>query len=109
MEEDLSTTVRASQLSILRYRNGEITHSIYDPGDHPSTPPREETWTTTSQVGKGGQGQVFLQTCTAGSRLHKLRAVKRISVAQRPGDKKRYMRELRAITLFSHARVRGLV
>jgi hypothetical protein len=107
MEDDLARAVRANRLITSFPRKYELIHLIDDPDAPPATPRREEHWRTEKRaVGRGGQGQVFLQTCITGGRFHTQRAVKKIPIAQESGGRKRYMRELRAITRFSRTNVR---
>lgn len=106
-DDDLARAVRANRLITVFPRKHELIHLIDDPDAPPATPRREEHWRTEKRaVGKGGQGQVFLQTCINGGRSHTRRAVKKIPIAQESGGRKRYMRELRAITQFSRRNVR---
>jgi hypothetical protein len=105
MDDALPESVRDNKLETRFPRKYEVIHLIDDPGLPPSAPPRQEHWRSGKRpIGGGGQGQVYLQTCIAGGRHHTHRALKMIHL-QDGGGRRRYTRELEAITRFSHARV----
>ena len=96
--------VRVSKLNT-RFHKKYVIHTHDDPDAPPSSQPREEYWKSEKwPIGSGGQGRVFLQTCTSGSRSYATRAVKEIPLQEGSG-RLRYIRELDAITRFSHERV----
>ncbi|VUC21058.1 unnamed protein product [Clonostachys rosea] len=79
-----------------------VTHFVDDPDQPPLAPPRVEVWKTSrSPIGKGGQGQVYLQNCVRGGRHHEQRAVKTIPCGGKAGTK-RHVRELETMVKFSH-------
>lgn len=84
-----------------------VTHVIHDPHDSSPTPgsSRSETWESYKQpIGSGGQGTVFLQGCTSGSRVGQCRALKVIHCREAKRQKQ-YLREIEAMAKFSNERV----
>jgi len=89
---------------------GYCTHTFHET---PSAP-RKEVWKRTKQIGAGGFGTVWLETCTKGwgNATDKLRAVK---VLQLPSGKDaspniaQYGRELETLAKFSLPKVCGLI
>lgn len=107
MSHPISETVLRYQLEIQQGSRRRVTQIVHDPLLPPSAPPRLETWESQKQpIGKGGQGNVFLQSCTsAGPRQNQCRALKVIRCQD--GDRqRRYMREIEIMAKFSDERVR---
>ena len=63
---------------------------------------KEERWTVEKRVGRGGFGSVWLERCTHGDGKGDVRAVKKIPKVESSD----YYRELEAISLFSHSKVK---
>ena len=107
MEDDLPAHVRDYRLETHSPKKRVVVHVYDDPDAPPSAPRRSEWWKSEKRpIGSGGQGQVFLQTCTSGGRLYTHRAVKVIPL-QQGSARQRYLRELQTIVKFSHDRVRS--
>jgi hypothetical protein len=105
MENSLPDLLRDYKLET-RFHKHHIIHIFDDPDAPPSSQQRLEYWENEKRpIGRGGQGLVFLQTCTSGSRNHTQRAVKMIPL-QYSGGRRRYIRELETIIKFSHDKVR---
>ena len=105
MYEELPEAVRDNRLETIFTKRYEVIHLIDDPDAPPSAPPRREQWKSEKKpVGRGGQGQVYIQRCISGPSADAQRAVKMIP-HQEGGGRRRYIRELTAVTRFSHARV----
>ncbi|EWY81054.1 CAMK protein kinase [Fusarium oxysporum NRRL 32931] len=104
MDEIVSDIVRDYKLATSR--EGIFTcHFHDDPDAPPSSPQRKEVWKKKCNIGRGGQGELILQTCVKGSRHYTDRAVKKIWLQSRDSNsKRRYERELAAIVKFSHDR-----
>ncbi|KAH6889844.1 kinase-like domain-containing protein [Thelonectria olida] len=102
MEDNLLRHVRDYKLETRFPKKREIVHIYDDPDAPPSSQQRLECWKSDKKpIGCGGQGKVFLQTCTSGSRHYTHRAVKVIPL-QDGGGRRRYIRELETIVKFSH-------
>ncbi|KAH7019604.1 kinase-like domain-containing protein [Ilyonectria destructans] len=102
MEDELLDHVRDYKLETTFPKKREIVHIYDDPDAPPASQRRLECWKSDKRpIGRGGQGQVFLQTCTSGSRHYTYRAVKIIPL-QDGGGRRRYVRELETIVKFSH-------
>ncbi|KAH7109723.1 kinase-like domain-containing protein [Dactylonectria estremocensis] len=102
MADDLPDLLRDYKLETRFPRKRRIIHIYDDPDAPPSSQQREEYWKSEKRpIGRGGQGRVFLQTCTSGSRRYTQRAVKIIPL-QNGGGRRRYIRELETIIKFSH-------
>lgn len=98
------------QLEMARgHSRRRVTHVVHDPALPPSAPPRLESWESAKRaIGRGGQGEVLLQTCTTeGPRHGTARALKVVRCFDDDG-RYRYVRELEAMVRFSHERVRVL-
>lgn len=83
-----------------------VTHLVHDPSLPPFADPTAETWESARRaIGRGGQGEVLLQTCTSnGPRLNNVRALKVVRCLD--GDeRRRQIRELETMVRFSHERV----
>ncbi|KAH7161168.1 kinase-like domain-containing protein, partial [Dactylonectria macrodidyma] len=75
MEDELPDHVRDYKLEATFPKKREIVHFYDDPDAPPSSQRRLECWKSDKRpIGRGGQGQVFLQTCTSGSRHYTHRA-----------------------------------
>ncbi|KAH8656798.1 kinase-like domain-containing protein [Ilyonectria robusta] len=102
MEHELPDYVRDYKLETTFPKKREVVHIYDDPDAPPSSQRRLECWKRDKRpIGRGGQGQVFLQTCINGSRHYTHRAVKIIPL-QDGGGRRRYIRELETIVKFSH-------
>ncbi|KAM7184071.1 mitogen activated protein kinase [Rhypophila sp. PSN 637] len=98
MEDELSPHVRDYQIET-RFPKKRVVEHVYDDGN---TLP--ECWKSEKRpLGSGGQGTVYLQTCTSGSRRYTQRAVKVIPLQER-NVKRYYLRELQIVVRFSHDR-----
>lgn len=107
MEHELPDYVRDYKLETTFPKKCEVVHIYDDPDAPPSSQRRLECWKRDKWlIGRGGQGQVFLQTCINGSRHYTHRAVKIIPL-QDGGGRRRYIRELETIVKFSHDKVRA--
>ena len=104
----LPDLVRDSQLDV-EFRNGFTVHVYLEssPSSRQRAVRREETWKQETQIGDGGFGSVWLETCTSGTQKGAVRAVKKIAARQIRDAV--YIRELEAITKFSHPRVQRLI
>ncbi|WKT53720.1 Ankyrin repeat [Fusarium oxysporum f. sp. vasinfectum] len=101
MENSLPDLLRDYKLET-RFHKRHIIHIFDDPDAPPSSQQRLEYWENEKRpIGRGGQGRVFLQTCTSGSRSYTQRAVKMIPFHY-DGGRRRYIRELETIIKFSH-------
>lgn len=65
----------------------------------------EEQWRREKDIGCGGGGVVWLERCLQSGKERNVRAVKKI----RKVDSSTYYRELEAMALFSHSKVRSLL
>ncbi|KAH7162374.1 kinase-like domain-containing protein [Dactylonectria estremocensis] len=102
MENNLLRHVRDYKLETRFPKKREVIHIYDDPDAPPSSQQRLECWKSEKRpIGVGGQGEVFLQTCTSGGRHYTHRAVKMIRL-QDGGARRRYIRELETIAKFSH-------
>jgi len=94
-----------------------IVHVYDDPDAPPGSQRRRETWKSSKRpIGSGGQGCVFLHTCTSstnGTHSNRpaitQRAVKMIPLQLGSGGRQRYDQELATMIKFSHAKVRDPV
>ncbi|KAF9776832.1 hypothetical protein IL306_004918 [Fusarium sp. DS 682] len=102
MDETLSDLVRDYKL-VTRHEGVFTIHFHSDPDAPPSSPCRQERWRKVRTLGRGGQGEVVLQTCIEGGRNLTERAVKRIRL-QNGYSNQHYKRELESIVKFSHDR-----
>ncbi|KAF4494612.1 het-s domain containing protein [Fusarium agapanthi] len=104
MDEAVSDIVRDYKL--VTQQEGTFTIHVHDdPDAPPSSPQRKEVWKKKCNIGRGGQGEVLLQTCVTGGRHYSDRAVKKIWLQRSNScSKRRYQRELAAIFKFSHER-----
>lgn len=84
-----------------------VTHVIHDLDLPPFAAPRLETWESAKKsIGRGGQGEVLLQTCISdGPQCNAVRALKVIRCSDDDG-RHRCVRELETMVRFSHERVR---
>lgn len=84
-----------------------VAHIVHDPDLPPSAAPRLEIWESAKRaIGRGGQGDVLLQTCTSdGPRCDAARVIKVIRCFDDEG-RRRYVRELETMVRFSHDKVR---
>jgi len=99
MEDELPPEVLDYQLESQFPKNRVVVH-VYDDGN--SVP---ERWKSERRpIGSGGQGTVYLQTCTDGIRRYTQRVVKMIPL-QETSRRRHYLRELRIVARFSHDRV----
>jgi calcium/calmodulin-dependent protein kinase I len=69
----------------------------------------EETWKQQRQIGSGGYASVWLEKCINGRKRGKVRAVKKIALSQNRIAEQTYVRELEAVTKFSHQKVWRIV
>lgn len=100
MEDELPPHVRDYRIETRSPKKRVVEH-IYDDGN-----PLPECWKSEKRpLGSGGQGTVYLQTCTSGSRRYTQRAVKVISLRER-SVRRHHLRELQIVVRFSHDRVR---
>lgn len=106
----LPDLVRDSQLDV-EFRDGCTVHTYLEPNlfSLQREVRREETWKQERQIGGGGSGSVWLEICTSGTRRDIVRAVKKIAVRRNNTRHMVYVRELEAITKFSHPKVRPLL
>lgn len=87
------------------FHKRRIVHIYDDPDAPPGSQRRRETWKSGRKpIGSGGQGRVFLHTCTSGNRLATHRAVKMIPL-QLGSGRQRYGQELATMIKFSHSKV----
>jgi len=66
---------------------------------------KEERWKKERRLGRGSFGDVWLEQCIHGDSKGEVRAVKKVQKV----DRNNYHRELEAIALFSHSKVRILM
>lgn len=106
MPDQLSELLRDYQLETRFGKSRhDVTHVVHDPDLPPSAPPLLDRWESHKEViGSGGQGKVFLQSCTSGGRRDAQRALKIIRCHGDDG-KRRYLRELETMVRFSHEKV----
>jgi|SRR5579871_6579954 len=104
----LPDLVRDSQLDV-ELRDGYTVHVYFESSlsSRQRAIRREEIWKQDKQIGGGGFGSVWLEKCTSGKQEGAVRAVKKIAVRQINRDAV-YIRELEAITKFSHPKVSRL-
>jgi len=87
---------------------GNFTIHHYDDSDgeeHRRSNQRSEYWEDSKLLGRGGFGDVVLQRCVEGKRIHELRAVKKIAQSISQAKQFDYVSELETIAKFSHRRV----
>lgn len=103
----LPDLVRDSQLDV-ELRDGCTVHVYFESSlsSRQRAIRREETWKQGRQIGGGAFGSVWLETCTSGVQEGAVRAVKKIAVRRINNRDAVYIRELEAITKFSHPKVR---
>ena len=79
----LPDLVRDSQLDV-EFCDGCTVHRYFESSlaSRQRTVLREEAWKQERQVGGGGFGSVWLETCTSGRQKGVVRAVKKIAVRQ---------------------------
>jgi len=100
MDNELPPHVRDYRLETQFPKKRVVVH-VYDDGN--SVP---ERWKSERRpIGSGGQGTVYLQTCTDGIRRYTQRVVKMIPLQDTSG-RRHYLRELQIVVRFSHDRVR---
>ncbi|KAH8654240.1 kinase-like domain-containing protein [Ilyonectria robusta] len=102
MDNNLPDLLRDYEL-VTQFHGRHTIHRFEDPDAPPSSPQRWEYWENEGRIGRGGQGEVFLQKCTSGSRSYTQRAVKKIPLPY-DGGRRRYIREIETIIKFSHDR-----
>ncbi|KAL7947738.1 ankyrin repeat-containing domain protein [Trichoderma barbatum] len=102
MDNDLPSNVREFKLATEFRRRRQTVHFYDDPDAPPSSGQWSELWKSEKEpIGQGGQGKVYLQNCTRGSRHYTQRAVKVIPL-QAASGRRRYLGELETIIKFSH-------
>ncbi|KAK4059481.1 hypothetical protein Trihar35433_10757 [Trichoderma harzianum] len=102
MDDDLPGHVRDFKLATEFRKRRQTVHFYNDPDAPPSSESRSEFWRREKRpIGQGGQGKVYLQTCTHGGRHYTQRAVKVIPL-QAVSGRRRYVGELETIIKFSH-------
>ena len=69
----------------------------------------EEIWKPDRQIGGGGSGSVWLETCTSGRHTGLVRAVKKIFLGLNNVTDTMYIQELEIIAKFSRPKVWRLV
>lgn len=104
MGESLSDLVRDYRLTT-RFEGVFTIHQQIDPDTPPRSPHRQERWKKVRTLGRGGQGEVVLETCIEGGRYFTERAVKKVPLVEGHSER-HYRRELKAIVKFSHDKVR---
>jgi len=105
MDDSLPAYVQDYRLETEIHKR-RIIHIYDDPDAPPGSQRRREKWESSKKpIGSGGQGRVFLQTCTSGSRLITYRAVKVIPL-QLGNARRHYGQELATMIKFSHSKVR---
>lgn len=105
----LSDLVVDSKLNT-EFRNSITIHSFLEIDEAGRRSSREEQWRLEQSLGRGGSGQVRLQSCvTAGRHYGALRAVKSIDTQSKLNKSLDLNRELEAIGKFSHNRVSIIV
>lgn len=67
---------------------------------------QEEQWRREKDIGCGGGGVIWLERCIQSGQEKNVRAVKKI---RKEVDSSTYYRELEAMALFSHSKVRSLL
>ena len=104
----LPDLVRDAQLDV-QLRDGCTVHVYFESGlsSRQRAVQREETWKQERQIGGGSFGSVWLETCTSGAQKGAVQAVKKIATHQIRDAV--YIRELEAITKFSHPKVQRLI
>lgn len=106
MDENFSEAVRDFRLDIEIGKDPRrLSQLIHDPELPPWAPPRRESWERDQNpIGKGGQGEVYIQTCGDGPQRGKQRALKVVRYCDST-SRRRYVRELETMVRFSHQRV----
>jgi hypothetical protein len=102
MEGSFPEHVRDRRLDTRFNSHGQVVHIINDP-DAPGLKTKEIWVRKPGLLGRGGQGQVFLQECISGPRREHLRAVKKIPF-DGEGAKRRFIEELKTQIKFSRDR-----
>ena len=101
-ESSFPEHVRDRRLDTRFYSHGQVVHMINNP-DAPGQKMKEIWVPKPGLLGRGGQGQVFLQECTSGPRRGAQRAVKKIPF-DGEGAKRRFIEELKTQIKFSRER-----
>ncbi|EXK79196.1 serine/threonine protein kinase [Fusarium oxysporum f. sp. raphani 54005] len=100
--KDLPHHVRDFKITTRILDNRNVIHFLDDPEAPPFAPKLEQHWEREKHpVGRGGQGRVYLQTCTKGPAKGTIRAVKTLKL-QQDNQRQRYVSELSTIARFSH-------
>lgn len=104
--QSLPDIVRDSRLET-EFFNAYTQHIVYVSGysARERHVPKEERWVRKQFLGQGAYGTVHLERCEQRDGSAKLRAVKQIKKYNVAGRELEYMRELEAISKFSHKRV----
>jgi hypothetical protein len=107
--ENWPDIVRDSKLDV-RFDKGHTIHISYttDPKSGQRAVPRYEAWCQKRRIGRGAFADVWLEECTRGvseDGIGRLRAVKQISTKQHGVKLEIFLRELEAISKFSHTKV----
>jgi hypothetical protein len=102
----LPDLVRDSQLEAV-FCNGYMVHIFFEsnPSSRQRAVPREEVWKPEKQVGSGGFGRVWPETCMDGPQKGALRAVKKHAVRGQGLKDITHVRELEAVAKFSQRKV----
>ena len=106
----LPDLVRDARLEV-QYRNGCTVH-IYNesnPSCGQRVVRREETWKHERQIGSGAFRSVWLERCISATQNGAIRAVQKIVASQINTKDAEWVRELEAVTKFSHPKVWSLV
>ncbi|KAI1208018.1 uncharacterized protein F4807DRAFT_162160 [Annulohypoxylon truncatum] len=103
--QSLSDIVRDSRLETEIF-SAYTQHTVYVSGysARERHVPKEERWVRDRFLGQGAYGTVHLERCEQRDGTAKLRAVKQIKKYNVAGKELEYMRELEAISKFSHNR-----
>ncbi|KAI1443087.1 kinase-like domain-containing protein [Annulohypoxylon stygium] len=103
--QSLPDIVRDSRLET-EFFNAYTQHIVYVSGysARERHVPKEERWVRKQFLGQGAYGTVHLERCEQRDGSAKLRAVKQIKKYNVAGRELEYMRELEAISKFSHKR-----
>ncbi|KAI1090605.1 kinase-like domain-containing protein [Rostrohypoxylon terebratum] len=103
--QSLPDIVRDSRLET-EFFDGYTQHIVYVSGHSARERhvPKEERWVRKEFLGQGAYGTVHLEQCKQGDGSARLRAVKQIKKYNVAGKELEYLRELEAISKFSHNR-----
>ena len=103
----LPDLIQHQQLEV-KLHDGYTIHEYFERGTLSRSRHRtvlRDIWKEVKQIGGGAFGSVWLETCTSGRQKGSVRAVKKIALRGNNVSDAAYLRELEAISKFSHPKV----